>query len=615
MRLRESELAAAWADVTHAFRVFYELADILIVLDEVFLLEISNFARQLKFNPAIGDDHPIINHLTASLWFRSMELTITISTSKSRGPSNERKNVAATEKQLESMVYRPTQERGRWPFLTPRLENATEKTRENAPPLVKQIWSFLEEQLEVAESREMAVTRFVTAANEVTIGGFWKEHAKGELKTRRDHEILKFLSPCWGKEFMAGVFGAKETIFGAFVQEILSMPISLLLALYIVYPRYLFNMGPAYMFSRGVETLRIDGYLALVLLTHGELVSVHRLTKYGEPLSMGKTHSRFDTYSYKCAAGLKTPLVEYLLMQNRQMTGEEKNPKTKDEWRKVNGGMPLFIINHLTASLWFRSMELTITISTGKSRGPSNERKNVAATEKQLESMVYRLTQERGRWPFLTPRLENATEKTRENAPPLVKQIWSFLEEQLEVAESREMTVTRFVTAANEVTIGGFWKEHAKGELKTRRDHEILKFLSPCWGKEFMAGVFGAIETIFGAFVQEILSMPISLLLALYLVYPRYLFNMGPAYMFSRGVETLRIDGYLALVLLTHGELVSFHRLMKYGEPLSMGRTHSGIDTYSYKCAAGLKKLLVQYLLMQNRHLTGEEKSPKTRDE
>ena len=283
--------------VSHALRGFYELADIRIVLDEVLLLEISNFARQLKFSPAIGDDHPIINHLTASLWFLSMDLTITSSISKSRGPSDEIKNVAATEKQLESMVYRLTQERGRRPFLTPRLENATEKTKENAPPLVKQIWSFLEEQLEVAENRDMTVTRFVTAANEVTIGGFWREHAKGELKTRRDHEILKFLSPCWGKEFMAGVFG--------------------------------------------VETLRVDGYLALVLLTHGELVSFHRLTKYGEPLSMGKTYSSIDTYSYKCAAGLKTLLVKYLLMQNRHMTGVEKNPKTKDERRKVNGGMPL----------------------------------------------------------------------------------------------------------------------------------------------------------------------------------------------------------------------------------------------------------------------------------
>ena len=143
LRLRKSELTAAWADVSHALRGFYELADILIVLDEVLLLEISNFARQLKLSPIIGVDHPVVTHLTASLWFRSMELTITSSTSETRGPSNERKNVAAAEKQLESMVYRLTQERGRWPFLTPRLENVTEKTREGAPLLVKQIWDFL----------------------------------------------------------------------------------------------------------------------------------------------------------------------------------------------------------------------------------------------------------------------------------------------------------------------------------------------------------------------------------------------------------------------------------------------------------------------------------------
>ena len=103
-------------------------------------------------------------------------------------------------------------------------------------------------------------------------------------------------------------------------------------------------------------------------------------------------------------------------------------------------------------------------------------------------------------------------------------------------------------------------------------------------GKVFYAG-----NAIFEAFVQEFLSMPINLLLTLYLVYPRYLFNMGPAYMFSRGVETLRIDGYLTLILLAHGELTTFHRLMKYGESLSVRKAHPSRDTYSYKCAAGLK--------------------------
>ena len=89
LRLRKSELAAAWADVSHALRGFYELADILIVLDEILLLEISTLTRQLKFSPIIGDDHPIISHLTASLWFRGIDLIISSSTGKSRGPSNE----------------------------------------------------------------------------------------------------------------------------------------------------------------------------------------------------------------------------------------------------------------------------------------------------------------------------------------------------------------------------------------------------------------------------------------------------------------------------------------------------------------------------------------------
>ena len=212
--------------MVHALRGFYVLAEILIVLDKVLCFEVSNLARQLKFNPEVGDDYPEIAHLTASLWFRSMDLTITSSTSSARGPNNERKIIAAAEKQLESMGYRLTQEKGRWPFLTTRLENVTDKTKESAPPLVKHIWEFLEEQLEIAEKREMTEGRFVASANEVTIGGFWSEHAKGELRTRKRYEILRFLNPCWEKKCVV-----------AFVQDLLNMPINLLLALYLVYPR------------------------------------------------------------------------------------------------------------------------------------------------------------------------------------------------------------------------------------------------------------------------------------------------------------------------------------------------------------------------------------------
>ena len=111
LRFLKSEVAAAWAVVSHALRGFHQLADILIVLDEVLCLEISTLATQLKFNPEVGDDHPVISHLTASLWFRIMDLTITGSTNSARGPINDRTNVAGIDKQLELMENRLNQER------------------------------------------------------------------------------------------------------------------------------------------------------------------------------------------------------------------------------------------------------------------------------------------------------------------------------------------------------------------------------------------------------------------------------------------------------------------------------------------------------------------------
>ena len=66
--------------------------------------------------------------------------------------------------------------------------------------------------------------------------------------------------------------------------------------------------------------------------------------------------------------------------------------------------------------------------------------------------------------------------------------------------------------------------------------------------------------------------------------------------MFTRGVETLRIDGYLTLTLLTHGYLAIFYPLMKYVDPKAMVRA---LETYSNKCGEGLKTLLVERLLMQ----------------
>ena len=127
------------------------------------------------------------------------------------------------------------------------------------------------------------------------------------------------------------------------MQGLLRISINLLLVLYLVYLRYLFNMGPTYMFSQGVETLRNDGYLTLILLTHGNLAAFHRLLKYGKPPNGGESPPETGyLLLQKCGrAEDSTLLVEYLSMQNRYLTGEERNPKTGVEMREVNGGIPL----------------------------------------------------------------------------------------------------------------------------------------------------------------------------------------------------------------------------------------------------------------------------------
>ena len=70
-----------------------------------------------------------------------------------------------------------------------------------------------------------------------------------------------------------------------------------------------------------------------------------------------------------------------------------------------------------------------------------------------------------------------------------------------------------------------------------------------------MDGLFSAGKTIFDTFIRDPLSMSINLVLTLYLVFPVYLFNMGPALLFSRSVETLSVEGYLTLSLLTQRNL------------------------------------------------------------
>ena len=46
----------------------------MLVLDEMFGLELSNFSKQLKMKTRINDDHQVIVEMSNDLWFRETEI-------------------------------------------------------------------------------------------------------------------------------------------------------------------------------------------------------------------------------------------------------------------------------------------------------------------------------------------------------------------------------------------------------------------------------------------------------------------------------------------------------------------------------------------------------------
>ena len=60
-------------------------------------------------------------------------------------------------------------------------------------------------------------------------------------------------------------------------------------------------------------------------------------------------------------------------------------------------------------------------------------------------------------------------DKTKEKAPPLIRQVWEFMQNQLEQAEKKRLTVGTFVSLVNDTTINNFGMDHVTGKLRARK--------------------------------------------------------------------------------------------------------------------------------------------------
>ena len=101
--------------------------------------------------------------------------------------------------------------------------------------------------------------------------------------------------------------------------------------------------GPAILITEGVQSLRLDGLLPLIAITHRNLRGLMNLTRYPEQ-TWGNVR-RFDvkrpTHSWTKIRDLRHTLIQYLLQQNHFGTREDETIQREEDVRRHAGGMPL----------------------------------------------------------------------------------------------------------------------------------------------------------------------------------------------------------------------------------------------------------------------------------
>ena len=160
-------------------RGFKDQAIHMLVLDEMLGLELSNFSRQLKLKPGIGDDHRVLVAMPNGLWFRGME-------KKEEG--GRRKNSQETRAHLEAMVLRIKPEANQWQ--NPRVAALGADAFERGPVMIRKIHAYLVKEVNLAENTEKKSAKFGIRVCQVTLEAFWTQKVRGK-------KALTGMTACW----------------------------------------------------------------------------------------------------------------------------------------------------------------------------------------------------------------------------------------------------------------------------------------------------------------------------------------------------------------------------------------------------------------------------------
>ena len=128
---------------------------------------------------------------------------------------------------------------------------------------------------------------------QVTLEVFCTQNLWGEEGYNRTDSMLEKLGAGWTASFLAKVQPAlSRYLTKKFLKAITELLIVVILALFLTFGAENFVNGPVLLLTEGVHNLRLDGFLTLIAITHGNLGGLMNLTRY--PEQMKENMRKFD---------------------------------------------------------------------------------------------------------------------------------------------------------------------------------------------------------------------------------------------------------------------------------------------------------------------------------
>ena len=324
-----SELPAVWADISNAIQGLKDCSTTRLVLSEVLGLELSNFARLLKLRPGVDDDHLLVQQVADDLWFRQMDHT------ENEQGRTVRKIMTSAEEDLMAMALRTKPHNNVWLYLSPRLRTLGEDAFEHAPAVIKEIHVYLKNLFDARELAGGMMLKLMQDVNTMALDKFQADVLATRAQCERSNAILGGMGVGWTPSFLSTCYPrVSRNLIASVVKDIRKLSIGLILALYVTFGHENFVKGPA--------NLRLDGLLTLIAMTYGRLGDVLVLLRYPEQLQgpSREFNAQLETASLRKMKDWRTLLLQYLLQQNRSVTGEDKVATDAGEFKQYCG-MPL----------------------------------------------------------------------------------------------------------------------------------------------------------------------------------------------------------------------------------------------------------------------------------